>query len=124
MSIEYSFVNVGRKNEVMQLRKAVEQLGTQCLETLEKFKAEHPTLADDIDDIEFKVQRSEGFVPVAYIQDEHVIGVIVKGGFRWRDDNGFSSKESVEKFLLDNPDYVIEDEYGGTISMNDFFSLF
>lgn len=120
MSIEYQFVKKKAKDDSKELLALLESERDALAERLNAFAAEHPDMEDNVEDIIFELQRSiSGLLPDPG-RDDHIIGIAVSHRFDWRYDNGFYGIADVQKFLEENPGYVIQNEYGAELSLTDF----
>lgn len=121
MSTEYCFVSTDRKKQVADLKAILERERDALLERLAAFGATHPLVKEDIDDFTFSLRQCVNSAALqATDDDEHTIGVSTSAKFHWNTSSGFCKVEDVERFLAENPDFVIEDEYGSLVSLENF----
>lgn len=120
MSIEYQFVKKKAKDDSKELLALLESERDALAERLKAFAAEHPDMEDNVEDIIFELQRSMSGLLSDPGRDDHIIGIAVSHRFDWRYDNGFYGVADVQKFLEENPGYVIQNKYGSELSLVDF----
>lgn len=120
MSIEYQFVKKKAKDDSKELLALLESERDALADRLKAFAAEHPDMEDNVEDIIFELQRSISGLLSDPGRDDHIIGIAVSHRFDWRYDNGFYGFADVQKFLEENPGYVIQNEYGAELSLTDF----
>ena len=120
MSIEYQFVRKKAKDDSKELLVLLESERDALGEKLKAFAVEHPDMEDNVEGIIFELQRAMSSLPSDPGRDDHIIGMAVSHRFDWRYDNGFYGVADVQKFLEENPGYVIQNEYGSELSLVDF----
>lgn len=120
MSIEYQFVKKKVKDDSKELLALLKSERDALAAKLKTFAAEHPDMEGNVEDIIFELQRAMSNLPSDPGRDDHIIGMAVSHRFDWRYDNGFYGISDIQKFLEENPGYVIQNEYGSELSLADF----
>ena len=122
MSTVYYLVSPEREKAFSDFEKAVNAIKDEAAERISAV-AVPPYLEDVKDDILDTLRHRTLAGLIDGTEYDKSIGTKSSTGFRWHTENGFRSFESVKRFLSENHEYEIQDEYSKTLSLEQLRKL-
>lgn len=119
MSTQYSMVNGKIAEQVRTLQSQVDTIKTECFEKINNLDVESE-LKETQSSLLDRLRSSQLFVVEEPEDIRRVIGTARAGHFQWRHENGFYDLNTVERWLMQRPEFSIVDEYGIPVTWTEF----